>query len=211
MIRADPRQFDLFAAPEPPVRNLAEEHQAAIEAFTPANMVGRDKWKRPQVQTRAASHGGIITMYNAYSPEPFELVVRGVPCVISFHGGYATHAIEPAGSGFWSETGYRSFGGMLTDPAEIAADIEAYIDAPAKGGKGCGGKLKPWWQLCVLNLQQRRAYMTEHDLARWDQPDVANNRRWHDEAVAQVIAAGLDPDVVAPWPKGKKPKLAVAG
>lgn len=165
---------------------------------------GVDFADRPRVKTRAWSYDGLVTLYNDREPKPFEIVVRGVPCVVSFHGGPATHAITPPGTPFWSDTGYRSFMGGLTEPDDIVAMIEAFIDAPSRDGNGCGGKLKPWWPSCVLDVQQRRAYLAKHGIDRFSDDYVANNRRWHDEAVAKVIAMGFDPDVVAPWPKGRR-------
>lgn len=225
-MKQDPRQFDMFAAidpPKPPERNLYEERQAAIAAWEPSNMVGRDQFGRPQVQTRAASHGGILTLYDPEGPEPFEVVVRGVPTVISFHGGFATHAIQPAGSPYWSETGYRSFcGGYENDPNWIVTELERFIDAPAKNGNGCGGRLRPWWPSYVLQWHQSLAFELMYAKDRstvWDQWGPEKwEEHWHRhdmklaDAIQQMREEGIDPNDVGPPAhfKGKWPSFAPA-
>lgn len=221
----DSRQFDMFTTPAPEPIDLAARHTAALLAWEPANMVGRDKFGRPQVQTRAASHDGIITLYDPEAPAPIEVEVRGTPCVLSFHGGYATHAVEPAGSLFWSETGFRSMGRMLTDPAEIIADIERYINAPARDGSGCGGKLLRWWPSYVRQWQQSLAFelQSTKECGRegvWDQwgPEAWEDH-WHRhdmklaDAIEQMREDGINPNDVGPphyfkgkWPSPRPPQ-----
>lgn len=213
----------MFAAltPPPAIEEMTpyQRHHAALLAWEPPGMIGRDPHGRPQVRTRAASHDGIITLYHPDTPLPIEVVVRGMPCVISYHGGYATHAIEPAGSPFWSETGYRSMGGMLTDPDEIVADIERYIDAPAKNGNGCGRKLKRWWPSYILTWHQSVAFELQYGKdrsqmwAQWGPEKHAEHWAKHDAQLAaaleQMRSEGIDPNDVGPpsYFKGKWPRF----
>lgn len=194
MNRPDPRQFDLFAAPAP------EPVAVAIAA-------GRAPRERTSVKTRAHQHDGMITLYGDGAPVPFEVVVRGVPCVIAYSGGFCTHAVDGPGSLFWSETGFRSFGQTLTDPAAIVAAIERYIDAPAKDGSGCGGKLKRWWPSYVLHWQQSLGFELSHgDRAtmwgQWGPERHAEAWAKHDTRLAAQLARmraeGIDPDDVGP-------------
>jgi len=167
---------------------------------------------RCEVKTRAFSHDGMITLYGEDPVEPFELLVRGVPCVISYSGGFCTHAIEGPGSAFWSETGFRSFGLATVDPESVSAAIEAYI-----ASKDCGGKLTRWWPSYVLQWQQSLAFeLSFADRAGcWDQWGPEKHREhWdrHDaklgEAIDRMRAEGIDPNDVGPpsgfrgkWPK----------
>ncbi|WP_103730227.1 hypothetical protein [Novosphingobium sp. HII-3] len=198
-------QFDMFALIEPP---------ASPPVWQP----------RPthEVQTRAYSHGGRITVYTEGDPEPFELEVRGVPCVISWSGGFCTHAINPPGSLFWSETGFRSFGVPVLGTDEIDAIICDYIDKPAKA-YGCGGKLVRWWPGYVLQWRQSLGFEIEMTAKRgrehvWDQwgPEAwADHWHRHDmklqDAMERMAEDGIDPNDVGP-PRGftgKWPKFAM--
>lgn len=196
-------------------------HQARLLAWTPANMVDRDEHGRPRVQTRAAQWDGLITMYHPETPQPFEVEVRGIRCVIAYHGGFATHAMGEPGGRFWSETGFRSFGNPSTDPAEVIADIERFIDAPRKDGNGCGGKLVRWWPWIVRQWQDAVAFdldyparnlwlhMGEKESARlWAKRDADRAT-----ALAGVLALGLDPNDIGPPVrfKGKWPRFDQLG
>jgi hypothetical protein len=207
--QADERQTDMFALLEP-VRDLHAEHMAKLRAASPANMVGRDKFERPLIKTRAWSHDGVLTLYGGDDPEPFEVVVRGVPCVIQWSGGVGTHAIGEPGSPFWSDTGFRSFMWLTTDRIEIVRMIEAFIDAPAKDGNGCGGKLKPWWPSPILDLRDRRRDMLRYPNGEGAGAEYwANMQRWEREGEEKVRALGFDPDVVAPWPAAARQRELV--
>lgn len=226
MRRADPRQFDMFAAIEPPKPvgpSLYEQRQAALAAMQPANMIGRDQHGRPLIKTRAASDDGIVTICDPDSPEPIEVVVRGIPTVISFHVGFCTHVIDGPGSPYWSETGFRSFTGYYkADPAWIIEQIEQFIAAPAKHGKGCGGKLTRWWPFYVETWRQSLAFELMYCKDRstvWDQwGEDEWLARWeaHDrklaESMEQMRAAGIDPNEIGPpsFFKGKWPTFGRA-
>lgn len=194
-------QLDLFAEQAPP--------PVIVPQWQP----------RPsrEVMTRAVS-GRTIRVYDDEC-EPFEVEVRGVPCVIA--SGFCTHAIGPAGSPFWSETGFRSFGIATDDPGEVAAIIEAYIKRAEKAG-GCGGKLTRWWPSYVLQWRQSLAFelsVTKDRGGRagiWDQ---WGPERWEDcwhrhdmklaDAIEQMREEGIDPNDVGPPAsfKGKWPKV----
>lgn len=197
-------QLDLFAPPPaPPV--------------VAAQRISRE------VQTRAAQHDGLITVYSDDDPTPFEVEVRGAPCVIAWSGGFCTHAINPPGSLFWSETGFRSFGYAAIDRGEIEARICAYIDAPAKA-YGMGGKLVKWWPGYVLQWRQSLAFeieMTkqggrEGTWNQWGPEAWAEHWHRHDAklqaALDQMRADGIDPNDVGPSQgfKGKWPKFGAA-
>lgn len=98
--------------------------------------------ERPHWKTRAYDWDGLILGSHDGSP-PIEITVRGIPCVVSFGVTVCTHAIEPPGSLFWSDTGFRSFGWIRGGREEIIAAIEAHIDEPKSKG-GLGGALVPW-------------------------------------------------------------------
>lgn len=192
-MQADPRQFDMLA--------LLSSPPAAASPRLPAHIRGECR----EVQTRAANRGGLITIYHEDTPEPFEVVVRGIPCVIAYSGGFCTHAIEPAGSPFWSETGFRSFGYMADDPAEIISFIERYIDAPTKNGAGMGGKLTRWWPGYALQWRQSLGFELECGRGMWAQwgPERhaecwANHDRKLAEAVERMRIEGIDPNDVGP-------------
>lgn len=175
--------------------------------------------ERRVVRTRAWSHGGEITVYHQDYPDPFEVEVRGVPCVIAYSGGVCTHAINPPGSPFWSDTGFRSFGWQLINPAEIVAAIEGYIDAPAKHGNGCDGKLAPWWPLRVSSwasierFRQKtldRATMpgmtpAEDRAAYWERADTK-----HEADLTALLAEGLDPFAAYPDLRRGRAKHGIA-
>lgn len=132
-------QLDLFAPLPAPPHHARQSRKAA---------------------TRAFNHGGLISIYGEDDPEPFEIEVRGVPCIIAYSGGFCTHAINPPGSLFWSETGFRSFGIPTTDTGEIEAAILSYVDSPAKA-YGMGGKLVKWWPGYVLQWRQSIGFEIE--------------------------------------------------
>lgn len=168
-------------------------------------------FERYEVPTRAWSHGGNITIYSDDCPMPFEVTVRGVPCVVSWSSGICTHAILPPGSLFWSDTGFWSFGWTTTDPAEIVALIEAFIDAPRKDGNGLAGQLVQWVPLSVSMWASEERWRRKADrqlvptmvadekrAAYWAERDAA-----HAEKLAELIAEGLDvfafyPDLAQP-------------
>jgi len=187
-------QLDLFPPPPPP-------------AYVPK--------MRHDVVTRAYGHEYVMQVCeDAF--EPFYLNVRGTECLIT--DGFCTYTTEPAGSLFWSETGFRSFGYRLSDPDEIVSAIEAYIDRPAKDGNGCGGKLVRWWPSYVLMWRQTLSF--ELRLAKggrdemWNQWGPERHKeawREHDDrqatALARMRAKGIDPNLVEPpfFHKGKWP------
>lgn len=198
-------QPDLFAPPAPPVQpNIRKPCEP-----------------RP-FRTRAAQNDGIVNIYDEGYPDPFEIVVRGRPCVISWSGGvFCTHVIEPAGARFWSEAGFRSFGIALTDPDDIRDVIEAYIDKPAKA-YGCGGKLERWWPDYVRWWRQsldfeltmtRQLGGRDHIWDQWGRDEWVRIWRQHDERQAgfliRMIDEGIDPNEVgAPSHfKGKWPRF----
>lgn len=210
------RQLDLFAAPTPTPRDLAAEHRARILAWEPANMVGRDEHGRPQVQTRAAGHGGIITLYTPGQAEPYELNVRGMECVVS---NGSTHVIGDVGGRFWSETGFRSFSCGDVGPEDMRTMIEAHIDAPRSrdGGGGLGGKLLRWWPSYVRQWQQSLAFELQHGKDRSTVWDQWGPEKWEDcwhrhdmalaDAIEQMREEGIDPNDIGPPAhfKGKWP------
>lgn len=180
----------------------------------PAPVVWTPKPRRT-VQTRA--YGGNYALeINEEDPDPVEMVIRGIPCLVTLTY-MQTYAIDPAGSLFWSSTGFRSFGGNYTArPQGAAAAIERYIDGPAKHGNGLAGKLERWWPLYVGQWQQNEAFARgQKRETTWDQWGPEKHvEMWekHDnkqaEALARMAADGIDPNHVGPpahfkgpWPK----------
>ena len=175
------------------------------------------------VKTRAWKHE-VMEIRNGI-PDPVEAEVRGIPCVIDFSFGFATHAVRPPGSLFWSETGFRSWviGGMENgafhfggDVSDIIWAVEFYIDEPVKRG-GRGGKLVRWWPLCVCQWRDSRSFGLTVDRATcWNQWGQARHRRaWANfdrdqrEWISMMIAEGIDPNDVGPPPqhRGTWPKV----
>ncbi|MDT9702534.1 hypothetical protein, partial [Streptomyces sp. P17] len=67
---------------------------------------------------------------------------------------------------YWSETGFRSFGGPETDTGIIAQMINAHIDSKS----GCNGKLTKWWPSYALQWRQNRRFIEKMDRSTlWDQ------------------------------------------
>lgn len=222
---SDPRQSDLFAllSVEPA---LAPPPLFTREAFTAA-AVGGESFSRireePPVSDSAATAGPCRPTHPIHAsddrpywktsahqwngeilaskdrPAPIELTVRGIRTVIAFGMGFATHAVDPPGTDYWSETGYRSFTCCAqTDPDTIRAIIEGFIDGPVKNGEGRGGKLAPWWTCAVRQLQQHRGFMSRCDR-------VTPEMHERDVAMAEAVRAeGYDPEHVAPLPRRKR-------
>lgn len=149
----------------------------------------------------------------------FALDIRGCRTSINirsaiFSRGFETRSLDPEGSPYWSETGYRSWSAWhdhihatkgISLPDAIRLSIEGYIDGPTKDGGGCGGKLAPWWRSDVSSLRQAR-----NTLAQSWARDSDTYWRLEERSCAVIVARGLDPDAVAPWPKGKAPKRTAA-
>ncbi|MFT4076868.1 MAG: hypothetical protein QM647_15185 [Asticcacaulis sp.] len=147
-------------------------------------------------------------------PDPFEIEVRGIPALIT--RGFCTYAIRPAGSLFWSETGFRSFGINVIDRDEVAECIETHL---AKSGK-----IERWWPRYVLWWRQSLAFELEMTarLGRaniWDQwgPEKhaeawANHDAKQAEHMAHMLADGIDPNEVQKPVhfKGKWPRFDIA-
>jgi Magnesium chelatase, subunit ChlI len=197
-----PRPGDHPTEPEGPAEPEAAPEPVTPRPGPPGSGLGEHPLHasddRPYWKTSAYLWNGEMLVHGD-RPAPIELTIRGIRTVVSFGMGFATHAVEQPGTPYWSDTGFRSFTcSAETDPATVAAIIEAYIDAPAKGGNGCGGKLSPWWTLAVRQLQQHRGYMSRAERVT---PEM------HDrdvELAAAVTAEGYAPDRVAPLPVRRK-------
>jgi|GEM_PF-2918020 len=189
-------QLDLFPPPAPPP------------------LAPRVERTRKEVMTRA----GLVTVY-ADDPQPFEIEVAGVTTVISYSGGFCTRTIDPPGSPYWSETGFRSFGAMLTDPVEIADWIQRYIDAPTAKG-GCGGQLTQWWPGYVRHWRQSLAFelsfkSREEVWNQWGPEQWEDSWHRHDmklaDAMEQMREDGIDPNAVGKPSgfRGKWPRFEI--
>ncbi len=195
--------FDLFEPPRAPVQ---------VKAYTPP--------PTHQVMTRAYGKGYEMRVQDG-EPDPYEIEVRGIPCLITFGVGFSTYTVQPAGSLFWSSTGFRSFAGAMMganlrfngDFEHIPAYVESYLDTP-ESKSGCGGKLVRWWPLYVSRWQQD----VEWDLSYPDRSKVwmqwgpdRHAELWaqHDtrkaEAMRQMLADGIDPNETGK-PQGFKGK-----
>lgn len=183
-------QLDMFATFDPP----------------PAAALTPDYWKRPRrtVQTRAYGETTELTIYED-EPKPFEIEVLGIPCLVSSLGSFCTYTVQPAGSLFWSDSGFRSFGGRSHDPNEIRATIARFVEQPASKG-GCGGKLVRWWPgwisqwrgMLAFELRVRR----ENTWDQWGPEKQAEHWAAHDArqaaAIERMWAEGIDPNDVGP-------------
>lgn len=158
---------------------------------------------RRKVMARAYDGEREFTVVDG-QPEPFEIEIRGILCIISYSMGFCTHVIGAPGSPFWSETGFRSFGLDIEEPEAVRAAIERYIDAPTRHGNGCGGKLVRWWPSYVRQWQSDTSWSLTYDRAnmwtQWGPEKHAEIWASHDarraEALARMWAEGIDPNEV---------------
>lgn len=187
-------QLDMFAPPPPP----------------PVVYVPRE---RRTIMTKAYGEDYPMEVY-VDDFAPFEVEVRGIPALIT--RGFCTYATQPAGSMFWSETGFRSFGVNVSDPDEVVECIEEHLDK--------SGRLERWWPSYVLWWRQDLAFYlwTVAEIGGrekvWDQwgPEKhaeawANFDKRQAEHMAQMLADGIDPnDVQKPSHfKGKWPRFSI--
>lgn len=200
-------QLDMFPPPPPP----------------PVVYVPRETRK---IMTKAYGTDYALSGYVG-DPEPFEIEVRGIPCLINPTGGFKTYALQPFGTPFWSETGFRSFcigdwhvkGGLIFPGTtnDMIRIIEANIDAKVSNG-GFGGKLKKWWPSYVLQWRQDVSFFHGVDRSDiWDQwgPET-HVKTWaafdkrQAERMARMLSDGIDPNDVEPpfWHKGKWPRFS---
>lgn len=144
--------------------------------------------------------------------DPVEIEVRGIPCLVA-RG--STYTLQPFGSLFWSDTGFRSFCWPIPaegpfPEAEVRAAIEQHIDDD--DGKG---RLVRWWPCYVHRWRDEAAFMLEQDRGRlWRElgPErQADLFAQHDArqaaALIQMAADGIDPNEIGapsyfrgPWP-----------
>lgn len=139
--------------------------------------------------------------------DPIEIEVRGIPTLIRFSSVFQTYAVEPAGSVYWSETGFRSFAGVYQiggsneyTEDEIRQIIEAMIDSK----HGCNGKLTKWWPDYCRQWRQHKWFADRVDRATtWDQFGAEKQAEYwakHDAeqaaALARMEAEGIDPKEV---------------
>ncbi len=172
--------LDLFAPSSPP-----------LAPYSPPS--------RREFTTRA--YGRVEPMLIGEGEEdPIEIEVRGIPTLIRFGFGWQTYTVQPPGSLYWSETGFRSFGGPETDPNAIAEMIAAHIDHK----NGCNGKLTKWWPSYALQWRQNRRFIEKMDrITLWDQwgaekqvECLANFDARQAAALNQMRAEDIDPEDV---------------
>lgn len=200
-----PGQLDLFAEPAPEP--------------TP--------WVEPamrEVMTRAYGADRVMRIPED-DPDPVEIEVDGTPCLITYGYGFSTYTVQPPGSLFWSETGFRNFsyGGLVDGKMQFVRDmdsiiylIRAHIAAPVKD-MGCGGNLVRWWPGYVNQWRQDVSFHHGRDrsefCAQWGPERHAQLWAEFDArqaaAIERMQAEGIDPDEVGPpaWHKGPWPKL----
>ncbi|GAB5434780.1 MAG: hypothetical protein EpisKO_41500 [Epibacterium sp.] len=170
---------------------------------------------RRKVMTRAYGRDYELELRED-EPEPFEIEVRGIQCLISHSGGFCTYATEGPGALFWSETGFRSFGRATTDADEIRAMIEQHIDTPTRD-MGCGGKLVKWWPMWVLQWCQNRTRDLEWNRdevwAQWGPEKHAECWAKHDAeqlaALQRMKTEGIEPDEVIASNRPKHPPVSM--
>lgn len=174
---------------------------------------------RREVLTRAYGKAGHAIKIGLDDPDPVEVEIRGIPCLIVWGFGASTYAIQPPGSLFWSDTGYRSMatGGASLD--DVVALVESYINRPAKKD-GLGGKLERWWPLYVNQWRQSLSFVLRYGADRsklWAQWGPEKHAevwaRWdasQAEALDRMRSEGIDPNDVDPprWHKGKWPRFS---
>lgn len=166
------------------------------------------------VVTRAYGEAAHVLSIDADAPDPVEVEIRGIPCLVVWDFGASIYTVQKPGSLFWSGTGYRSMthGGETLEG--VIAAVEKYIDAPVKD-MGCGGKPERWWPGYVSQWRGSLRFELEHGKDRsklWDQwgPEKqaeiwARRDAEKDAALARMWAEGINPNDVGP-PSGFKGK-----
>lgn len=177
--------FDLMMPPAPPV---------VAKPWTPP--------PRREFMTRAYGVEAPMEI-DLDERDPIEIEVRGIPTLIRFSSCFQTYAVLPAGSEYWSETGFRSFAGLerhldceLT-PAVLGDIISANIDSK----HGCNGKLTKWWPDYCRQWRQNKDFADRQDRATcWDQWGAekqaehwANHDARQAAALERMAAEGIDP------------------
>lgn len=174
---------------------------------------------RREVLTRAYGSETVLKI-DAEAPDPVEVQIRGIPCLIVMDYGLSTYALGVPGSLFWSETGYRSVGTSKASVDQVISMVEDHIDTP-KSKMGLGGKLVRWWPGYVNRWQQSEAFHGAADRTKnhwgWCAREVGQDAVWADydarqaAALARMLADGIDPNDVGPPPgfRGKWPLFEV--
>ena len=169
----------------------------------------RKAWVPPptrQVMTRAYASEYLIEI-GLEERDPIELEVRGIPTLIKFSSVFQTYAVQPAGSAYWSETGFRSFAGsyQIGGSNEYTEDeVRQIIEASIDSKHGCNGKLTKWWPSYCLQWRQNKYFADRADRSTtWDQFGAEKQSEYwakHDAdqaaALAQMEADGIDPKEV---------------
>jgi hypothetical protein len=177
-----------------------------LDLMMPPPAVIAKAWEPPprrDVLTRAYGEDHVMQI-GMDERDPIELEVRGIPTVIKFSSVFQTYAIQPPGSVYWSETGFRSFAGVYQIGAtnqfsenEIRQIIEAMIDSK----HGCNGKLTKWWPDYCRQWRQHKAFADKYERSTtWDQwgPEKqaehwANHDAKQAAALERMNAEGIDP------------------
>lgn len=159
---------------------------------------------RRAVMTRAYGEESEM-LIDMDEPDPIEIEVRGMPTVVKFSFAFQTYVIQPPGSAYWSETGFRSFAGFYGQDVEFTPDvirqiIEAHIDRK----HGLNGKITRWWPSYCLQWRQDRAFERKFQRSTtWDQwgPEKqaehwANFDARQAAALVRMEAQGIDPEEV---------------
>jgi len=160
---------------------------------------------RREVMTRA--YGVVEPMLIGFDErDPIEIEVRRIPTLVRFSSFFQTYAVQPAGSAYWSETGFKSFAGFqgrieggLT-PSVLTEIISTDIDSKWGGN----GKLTKWWPSYCLQWRQNKAFADKMDRSTtWDQWGPEKQaEHWAEfdtrqaEALARMAAEGIDPEEV---------------
>lgn len=190
--------FDLWQPPAPP-----------RPVYTPP--------PRRTVMTRAYGRDHAMQI-DEDAPDPVEVEVRGIPCLINFAFGASTYTVQKPGSQFWSCTGYRNMATRAATVDDVIRLVEQHIDTPTSK-MGLGGKLERWWPDYVLQWRQAQSFHGNVDRTtrHWGlcAVDVGQEACWADydaaqqAALARMAAEGIDPNDVGPPPghKGKWPRF----
>lgn len=174
-----------------------------------------------EVVTRAYGKERHIIEIRNHVPDPVEVEIRGIRCLVVFDFGASIYTVDPPGSPFWSCTGFRSMATGETSLEGVIAAVEAYIDAP-RAKYGLGGKPEIWWPGYISQWQGdvswSLSYKRSEVWTQWGPERHAEIWRKHDgriaEAEARMWAEGIDPNRVGPprhhkgknWPTITRPE-----
>lgn len=174
--------------------------------------------RKRDVVTRAYGEAAHVLSIDADAPDPVEVEICGIPCLVVWDFGASIYTVQKPGALFWSSTGYRSMATRSATLDQVISLVESYIDTP-KAKMGLGGKAERWWPGYVDQWRGNLRFELENGKDRskmWAHfgPDKqaeiwARRDTERAAALARMWDEGIDPNDVGPPSgfKGKWPRI----